>query len=191
MGPAMAANLAIPLSEARTGRLKGARYKIPHMIIEEVLSKPRLVAELRELSAQSGRPVDALEREARSYLREMAASHTIFGMELAAAPGRSMYTRGFDEEIDVPVEDLERIRALLSEKPAAFAFTHRRPQELEGCGRTRSHERDAAGRVGTTAAAAGTLGNRLEDEVSGVGSRLEAVFSAVISIIDSLVPARV
>jgi glycerol-3-phosphate O-acyltransferase len=104
---------------------KGARYKIPRMISEEVLGRPRVVAELRAISSETGRSMSSIEKEARSYLTEMAAAHTTFGMDLAAAMGRYIYTRGFDEEIDVPAAELERIRALLNDKPVAFAATHK------------------------------------------------------------------
>ena len=70
-------------------------------------------------------PWTTYNREARSYLAEMAAAHTTFGMDLAAALGRYMYTRAFDRQIDLPASDLERVRRLMDEKPVAFGFTHK------------------------------------------------------------------
>ena len=114
--------LALDRSERR---LRGRRYKIPRMITEEVLGRPRLIAALKEIARESGRSLDDVNREARSYLAEMAAAHTTFGMDLAAALGRYMYTRAFDRQIDLPASDLERVRRLMDEKPVAFGFTHK------------------------------------------------------------------
>jgi len=114
--------LALDRSERR---LRGRRYKIPRMITEEVLGRPRLIAALKEIARDSGRSLDDVNREARSYLAEMAAAHTTFGMDLAAALGRYMYTRAFDPQIDLPANDLERVRRLMDEKPVAFGFTHK------------------------------------------------------------------
>ncbi|MET0987917.1 MAG: 1-acyl-sn-glycerol-3-phosphate acyltransferase, partial [Steroidobacteraceae bacterium] len=114
--------LALDRSERR---LRGRRYKVPRMITEEVLGRPRLIAELKEIAAASGRPLADVNREAHSYLAEMAAGHTTFGMDLAAGLGRYMYSRAFDSQIDLPPRDLERIRKLMDEKPVAFGFTHK------------------------------------------------------------------
>lgn len=114
--------LALDRSERR---LRGRRYKIPRMITEEVLGRPRLIAALKEIARESGRSLDDVNREARSYLAEMAAAHTTFGMDLSAALGRYMYTRAFDRQIDLPASDLERVRRLMDEKPVAFGFTHK------------------------------------------------------------------
>jgi glycerol-3-phosphate O-acyltransferase len=119
---AKSAFLALDRSERR---LRGGRYKIPRMISEEVLARPALTAALAQFAHASGRPMQELEREARTYLAEMAAAHTTFGMDLAAALGRYMYTRGFDPTIDLLPSDLERVRALVNEQPVAFGFTHK------------------------------------------------------------------
>jgi glycerol-3-phosphate O-acyltransferase len=114
--------LALDRSERR---LRGRRYKIPRMITEEVLGRPRLKAALAEIARESGRSIEDVNKEARSYLAEMAAGHTTFGMDLSAALGRYMYTRAFDPQIDLPAADLERIRRLMDAKPVAFGFTHK------------------------------------------------------------------
>src|SRR5262245_6884050 len=114
--------LALDRSERR---LRGRRYKVPRMITEEVLGRPRLIAALEDIARESGRSLDDVNREARSYLAEMAATHTTFGMDLAAALGRYIYTRAFDPQIDLPASDLDRIRRLMEEKPVAFGMTHK------------------------------------------------------------------
>jgi len=105
--------------------VKGSRYKVPRMVDEEVLRKPQLIQSLTEISKESGRSMDDLMKEAGDCLREMAATPTPAGLDVAAALGRFMYTRGFDEEINFAPGDLDRIRKLLSERPMAFLFTHK------------------------------------------------------------------
>jgi len=105
--------------------IKGARYKVPRMVDEEVLRKPQLIQALTAISRDSGRSMDELMKEAGDCLREMAATPTPAGLDVAAALGRFMYTRGFDEEIEFAPGDLDRIRKLLSERPVAFLFTHK------------------------------------------------------------------
>ena len=114
------------LSLERSERpVKGSRYKIPRMVAEEVLGKPEVVERLNEISLETGKNRDAVEKEARECLKEMSAQHTPAAMDTIAALGRFMYTRGFDEGIEFKDGDLERIRELLAEHPVAFLMTHK------------------------------------------------------------------
>ncbi|WP_269619586.1 1-acyl-sn-glycerol-3-phosphate acyltransferase [Zhongshania sp. BJYM1] len=106
-------------------KVKGARYKIPQLLSDEVIRKPAVIKALTEISKSSGRSMDSLIKEAKLCLDEMSAKPTTLGTDLAAALGRFMYTRGFDNNIDYAEGDIERIRTLLAEKPVAFLFTHK------------------------------------------------------------------
>jgi len=114
--------LALEKIERQT---KGARYKIPQLLTDEVIRKPTVIKALTEISESTGRSMDSLIKEAKLCLNEMSAKPTTLGTDLAAALGRFMYTRGFNEEIDYAPGDIERIRKLLAEKPVAFLFTHK------------------------------------------------------------------
>lgn len=114
--------LAIEKVERKT---KGARYKIPQLLSDEVIRKPSVIKALTELSQSTGRSMDSLIKEAKLCLEEMSAKPTTLGTDLFAALGRFMYTRGFDKNIDYADGDIERIRKLLAEKPVAFLFTHK------------------------------------------------------------------
>lgn len=106
-------------------RLLGIRYKIPRLLGTEILGRPRVVQAMRDIAAETGRDLDSVRREARACLNEMAAAHTPAGIDLAAALGRYLYTRGFDADIELAPGDLERIRELMNTKPVAFGFTHK------------------------------------------------------------------
>jgi len=105
--------------------VSGARYRIPHLINDEVLNRPAMRAALETIQKNSNKPLAALEKYAHQCLVEMAATPTPMGNDLAAALGKYMSTRGFDPNIDIDPQEIERIRKLLKEKPVAFLFTHK------------------------------------------------------------------
>jgi glycerol-3-phosphate O-acyltransferase len=114
----------LALEKAERNR-RGARYKVPKLLEEEVLSKPRVITALADEAERSGRTLQDLMAEARACLREMAPQHTSFALDIMAALGRYLYTRGFDRQIDYRQEDLDRVRALSAQHPIAFLMTHK------------------------------------------------------------------
>lgn len=123
--PDYIARSALLTLERREREIRGTRYKVPRLVDTEVLGKPQMVNALKTLSAETGKPLEDLQREAAACLKEMAATPTPGGVGLAAALGRFMYTRGFDPEIQFAEGDLERVRKILGERPVAFLFTHK------------------------------------------------------------------
>ena len=105
--------------------VRGFRYKVPRLIEEEVLSKPRLVSALAREAERSGRGLEELLAEARVCLQEMAPQVSTFALDMMTAFGRYLYTRGFDSEVGCLPEDLERVRGLLRKHPVAFLMTHK------------------------------------------------------------------
>ncbi|MBW2493438.1 MAG: 1-acyl-sn-glycerol-3-phosphate acyltransferase, partial [Deltaproteobacteria bacterium] len=104
---------------------RGSRYKVPRLLAEEVLSKPRLLKALAEEAERSGRPLAEVLDEARDCLREMAPELKTWALDIMAGLGRYLYTRGFDPKIDYLDEDLARVRRLSAEYPVAFLMTHK------------------------------------------------------------------
>ncbi|WP_286696044.1 1-acyl-sn-glycerol-3-phosphate acyltransferase [Spongiibacter sp. UBA1325] len=105
--------------------IRGARYRIPRLIEREVLNRPAMTSALQKVSESSGKSIERLNRYAKACLKEMAATPSPLGNDLAAALGHFMYTRGFDPHIDIDEGDIERIRQLLKDQPVAFLFTHK------------------------------------------------------------------
>jgi len=114
--------LALERAEAR---IRGARYKVPRLVAEEMLDKPALQEALDALAAQTSRTPAQARRYAEECLVEMAAVHGTFYLDLMAEFGRYLYTRGFDPEIQVPSADVQRIRELARRRPIAFLMTHK------------------------------------------------------------------
>ena len=65
-------------------RLRGARYKVPRFVREEILRRPAFRASLARLVRSEGKPAAQLTREAARYLGEIAASHSRFVIDLVA-----------------------------------------------------------------------------------------------------------
>ena len=87
--------------------------------------RPRLLQALGEEAERSNRPLAGIMQEARDCLREMAPRHSTVAVDMMAALGRYLYTRGFDPAIDYLDADLERLRALSKQYPIAFLMTHK------------------------------------------------------------------
>lgn len=116
---------AVLALERAERNVRGSRYKVPRMLTEEVLSKPRLVKALAEEAERSGRPLAEVLDEARGCLSEMAPELKTWALDAMAGLGRYLYTRGFDPKIDYLDEDLARVRRLSAEHPIAFLMTHK------------------------------------------------------------------
>ncbi len=105
--------------------IRGARYKMPALVAEEVLSKPNLVKDLVDESERSLKSMDSLMDYAGKCLQEVAARPTSLAVDIMAGLGRYLYTSGFDREIEMSDEDVQRVRKLVGERPVVFLMTHR------------------------------------------------------------------
>ncbi len=114
--------LALERAEAR---VRGARYKVPRLVTDELLDRPALQTALERIAVQTRRTPGETRRYARACLEEMAAAHSTFYLDLMAAMGRHLYTRGFDPAIQVPADDVRRVRDLARHRPVVFLMTHK------------------------------------------------------------------
>ncbi len=80
--------------------VNGVRYKVPRLVTEEVLAKPRLKAAIAEHAKTTERSLDSVMKEAQACLKEMAADHSTYALDIMAGFGRYLYTRGFDRQIE-------------------------------------------------------------------------------------------
>jgi glycerol-3-phosphate O-acyltransferase len=115
------AALALDRSERR---LRGARYKVPRFLREDLLARPAFQGGLARLSHELGEPLSAVQRDARRALREIAATHNPLMIDVFYEFCRSSSTRGYDE-LRVDPEALDRIRELASQHPLVFLPTHK------------------------------------------------------------------
>jgi glycerol-3-phosphate O-acyltransferase len=116
------ATLALERSERR---LRGNRYKVPRLVKEDILGQPAFRGGIERLARETGRSEARVARDASRYLREIAATHSPFVIDLAAHLIRLLYTQGYGEALQYDRERLARIEALAQKHPIVFLPTHK------------------------------------------------------------------
>ncbi|MDG2336031.1 MAG: glycerol-3-phosphate 1-O-acyltransferase [Myxococcota bacterium] len=106
-------------------RLRGARYKVPRFVHEEVLSRPSLRGELARLAGELGKDEGQVNREASGYLKEIAATHSPFVIDLVVQLWRRLTRRGYDELIRFDPAAMDRLRKLSERYPVVFLPSHK------------------------------------------------------------------
>jgi glycerol-3-phosphate O-acyltransferase len=116
------AQLALERAERR---LRGARYKIPRFVREEILARPSFRGEIALLASRSGRPAEVVLREAEADLREIAAAHRPTVIDLVVQVWRWGITRGYGGVLQYDPAALDRVRALSQSHSVVYLPTHK------------------------------------------------------------------
>jgi glycerol-3-phosphate O-acyltransferase len=116
------AALALERSERR---LRGARYKVPRLVHEDILNRPAFRGGLARLARELDQQPAEVSRDATRYLKEIAATHSPFVIDIAAQLIRLLYTQGYGETLHYDREDLERVEALGQLHPVVFLPSHK------------------------------------------------------------------
>ncbi len=116
---------AVLTLERAERRLRGTRYKVPHFVREDILARPAFRGGITRLAAELGRSDNKVTKEASRYLKEMAATHSPYVIDLAAHLIRLMYTQGYEEALYYDRRQLEEIYALGQRYPLVFLPTHK------------------------------------------------------------------
>ncbi|MBW2315729.1 MAG: glycerol-3-phosphate 1-O-acyltransferase, partial [Deltaproteobacteria bacterium] len=91
----------------------------------EVLTRPQFRGGVERLARSVGHEAAAVTKTAGRYLKEIAANHSPFVIDLVAGFIHWLYTRGYAESIDYDREQLEGIYALAQRHPVVFLPTHK------------------------------------------------------------------
>jgi len=122
------ATLALERAERR---IRGARYKVPRLVHEEILGRPAFrgglarIANEQRAEGKSDASVAAIEAEATSDLKEIAATHSPFVIDLVISVIRWLYTRGYDEKLVYDEAQMRGIANLEERHPVVFLPTHK------------------------------------------------------------------
>lgn len=119
-----AARRALLALDRAERKLRGARYKIPRLVRDDILADADFRKGLAETVRRAGRNPEKAPAAARRYLREIAAAHSPFVIDLAAAAVRLLYRRGY-EAIRYHPEELEEVAQLAARYPVVFLPSHR------------------------------------------------------------------
>jgi len=120
----VARQAALALERAER-RVRGLRYKVPRFVREEILARPAFRGAVARLASQLGRPEASVLREAQRYLREIAATHSPYVIDLVALGIRALYTQAYSETLRYDRRALERIYALAQRHPVVFLPSHK------------------------------------------------------------------
>jgi glycerol-3-phosphate O-acyltransferase len=119
------ARQAVLALERAERRLRGARYKVPRFVHEDILGRAAFRARVAALAAQLGRSEADVAREAAADLREIAATHSPYVIDLVAHLIRRLYTLGYGEALHYERAQLDQIAALAQRHPVVFLPSHK------------------------------------------------------------------
>jgi glycerol-3-phosphate O-acyltransferase len=114
----------LALERAERG-LRGARYKVPRLVHEDILGHPAFRGGLAELAREHGRDEAAVVAEAARDLREIAATHSPFVIDLVAHLIRLLYTQGYGEALRYEPDQLREVERLAQRHPVVFLPSHK------------------------------------------------------------------
>jgi glycerol-3-phosphate O-acyltransferase len=116
------AGLALDLAERR---LRGSRYKVPRRVAQNLQSSARFNTALRALSKEIGQPIEALQTESATIMKELIAIPRTFWLDVLGMLNRVIISLGYEAKIVTNDADIARIRQITRENPAAILWTHK------------------------------------------------------------------
>jgi glycerol-3-phosphate O-acyltransferase len=116
------AGLALDVAERR---LQGSRYKVPRSVATTLLGSARFRSAVENISRDTGRSVDELTRESEEIMRELISRPQPFWLDVMAQLNHWIMSLGYDADVVLDREDLERVRQLTREYPTALLWTHK------------------------------------------------------------------
>jgi len=123
--PEFVARQAALALERAERRVRGMRYKVPRLVHEDILARPGWRGGIARLARELGRDEESVAREAAADLREIAATHSTYVIDLVANIIRYIYTLGYGEAMHYDRSQLEGLYALAQRYPVVFLPSHK------------------------------------------------------------------
>lgn len=124
LGEFVARQATLTLERAER-RVRGMRYKVPRFVHEAILSRPAFQGGIARKRWEIGGDIADLMAEARACLREIAATHSPYVIDLTAQLCRLLSRRGYGENLHYDREKVENIYALAQRHPVVFLPSHK------------------------------------------------------------------
>lgn len=105
-------------------KLHGNRYKIPRFVPEAILSRREFVDAVEDYAVEASLDPDEALAKAEEYLREIAATHSPYVIDMVANAIHSLYRQGYGQ-IKYNDDEVARIAELSSDYPIVFLPSHR------------------------------------------------------------------
>ncbi len=104
--------------------LRGNRYKVPRFVHEWILTRRSFVDQVHEFADRTGEDPNIAMKRAERYLREIAATHSPYVIDLVANAIHALYRQGYGA-IEYQPEQIEMIAGLGQKHPLVFLPAHR------------------------------------------------------------------
>ena len=105
-------------------KLQGNRYKIPRFVPEAILSRKEFLDSVDEISIETKIDIQAGRVKAERYLREIAATHSPYVIDLIANGIHKLYSQGYGG-IRYGQDQVRKVAELGQEHPVIFLPSHR------------------------------------------------------------------
>jgi len=119
---ALQASLALERAERR---IRGNRYKVPRFLAQDLTTRSQFQMGVLRLSEQLEEEPAETSRRAMRSLKEIAATHSTFVIDLVANLTRVLYQMGYQRSIRYERADLERLAALSQQHSLVFLPSHK------------------------------------------------------------------
>ena len=116
------AHLALDRAERK---IRGLRYKVPRFVADSISDRPSFRGGVAKLAWESGSNTATIGHDAGAYLKEIAATHSPYIIDLTAHLCRALYTRGYGDNLHYDRGDLESVYALAQQYPVVFLPSHK------------------------------------------------------------------
>ena len=104
--------------------LRGNRYKIPRFVSDAIVSRGEFVTSLADYAGRTDRDPVRVRAEAEGYLKEIAATHSPYVIDLIANAIHTLYRQGYNQ-IDYSDDEVKMVATLGTEHPIVFLPSHR------------------------------------------------------------------
>ncbi|MGV9839279.1 glycerol-3-phosphate 1-O-acyltransferase [Nocardia niigatensis] len=101
----------------------GDRYKVPRLVVEEILDSPEFLRRLDAIAEESGIPSREIYRRAEKGLRELVAAQSRLVSDLFTQAMRPVHASTW--KVDADETGLDRLRSLNRRYPLVFLPSHR------------------------------------------------------------------
>jgi glycerol-3-phosphate O-acyltransferase len=106
-------------------KLRGQQYKVPRLVHRDILGRVAFRSGIGRLAREVGRSEASVMKEAAKNLREIAATHSPYVIDLSARLIHLLYTRGYNEDLHYDRDQLRQLYALAQRNPVVFLPSHK------------------------------------------------------------------
>lgn len=105
-------------------RFRGNRYKVPKFTTEEILRTTEFKESIAEIAHEHDRSYESVHRQSARYLKEIAATHSPFMIDILANVIHWLYRQGYGS-LNYDVAHLRKVYELGEDQPIVFLPSHK------------------------------------------------------------------